>query len=71
MNCNRCGTPIIPGENSCRFCGAVENFTERKYIDVPEIIDFVEPEIIDFTTGEDDVVVSSDAKPATPSVGFK
>ena len=68
MNCNRCGTPIIPGENSCRFCGAVENFTERKYIDVPEIIDFVEPEIIDFTTGEDDVVVSSDAKPATPSV---
>jgi uncharacterized OB-fold protein len=42
MNCNRCGTPIIPGENSCRFCGAVENFTERKYIDVPEIIDFVE-----------------------------
>lgn len=68
MNCNRCGTPIIPGENSCRFCGAVENFTERKYIDVPEIIDFVEPEIIDFTTGEDDVVVSSDAKPATPAV---
>ena len=68
MNCNRCGTPIIPGENSCRFCGAVENFTERKNIDVPEIIDFVEPEIIDFTTGEDDVVVSSDAKPATPAV---
>lgn len=68
MNCNRCGTPILPGENSCRFCGAVENFTERKNIDVPEIIDFVEPEIIDFTTGEDDVVVSSDAKPATPAV---
>lgn len=67
MNCNRCGTPIIPGENSCRFCGAVENFTERKYIDVPEIIDFIEPEIIDFTTGEDDVVVSSDAKPVEPT----
>lgn len=67
MNCNRCGTPILPGEDTCRFCGAVGNYSERKNIVAPEIIDFVEPEIIDFTTGEDDVVVSGEAKPATPT----
>jgi hypothetical protein len=53
MNCNKCGTPILPGENSCRFCGTVGDYSKRNY-------EQVKPEIIDFTTGEDDVVIIND-----------
>ena len=38
MNCNKCGTPILPGENTCRFCGAIGDFSIRK--EKPEIISF-------------------------------
>lgn len=38
MKCNKCGTPIIPGEDNCRICGNKNDFSERT----------VEPEIIDF-----------------------
>lgn len=37
MKCNKCGTPIIPGENACRICGNT-NFSER--VKEPEVIDF-------------------------------
>ena len=38
MNCNKCGTPIIPGENTCRFCGTSNNFSKRE--EKHEIIGF-------------------------------
>ena len=38
MKCNKCGTPIIPGENNCRICGNKTDFSER--VKEPEIIDF-------------------------------
>lgn len=53
MNCNKCGTPILPGENSCRFCGTVGDYSKRSH-------DEIKPEIIDFTTGDDDVVIIDD-----------
>lgn len=53
MNCNKCGTPILPGENSCRFCGTVGDYSKRTYEET-------KPEIIDFTTGDDDVVIIDD-----------
>lgn len=64
MNCNKCGTPIIPGENTCRFCGSCNDFSKRE--PKPEIIGFddidylsakkaLDSEIIDFMIGEDDV----------------
>lgn len=63
MNCNKCGTPIIPGENTCRFCGTSNNFSKRE--EKHEIIGFddidllsnnnQEAEIIDFMIGEDEV----------------
>lgn len=37
MKCNKCGTPIIPGEKTCRICGNT-NFSER--VKEPEVIDF-------------------------------
>lgn len=53
MNCNKCGTPILPGENSCRFCGTVGDYSKRTHEET-------KPEIIDFTTGDDDVVIIDD-----------
>jgi hypothetical protein len=53
MNCNKCGTPILPGENSCRFCGTVGDYSKRDHEET-------KPEIIDFTTGDDDVVIIDD-----------
>ena len=38
MKCNKCGTPIIPGEDNCRICGNKNDFSERT--NEPEIIDF-------------------------------
>lgn len=40
MKCNKCGTPIIPGESTCRICGNKTDFSERG--NEPEIIDFPE-----------------------------
>ena len=42
MKCNKCGTPIIPGENTCRICGNQADFSER--VKEPEIIDFLDDE---------------------------
>lgn len=42
MKCNKCGTPIITGENTCRICGNQADFSER--IKEPEIIDFLDEE---------------------------
>jgi len=44
MKCNKCGTPIIPGENACRICGNT-NFSER--IKEPEVIDFPDLDLED------------------------
>ena len=48
MKCNKCGTPIIPGEDTCRICGNKTDFSKREK--EPEIIDFpedvIEPEEI-------------------------
>ena len=72
MNCNKCGTPILPGENSCRFCGTVGDFSERKHVEVkPEIIDFninEKIEVIDFMIGEDEVSV--DPEPTHETIDF-
>lgn len=40
MKCNKCGTPIIPGEATCRICGNKADFSKREK--APEIIDFPE-----------------------------
>lgn len=40
MKCNKCGTPIIPGESTCRICGNKADFSKREK--APEIIDFPE-----------------------------
>lgn len=40
MKCNKCGTPIIPGESTCRICGNKADFSKREK--EPEIIDFPE-----------------------------
>lgn len=40
MKCNKCGTPIIPGESTCRICGNKTDFSKREK--EPEIIDFPE-----------------------------
>jgi len=40
MKCNKCGTPIIPGESTCRICGNKADFSKR--VKEPEIIDFPE-----------------------------
>lgn len=40
MKCNKCGTPIIPGENTCRICGNKTDFSKREK--APEIIDLPE-----------------------------
>lgn len=77
MNCNKCGTPILPGENTCRFCGTINDFSAR----VPEqpkleIIDFDieenvikrEPKIINFMLAEDEV--SIDPEPAKEVIDF-
>ena len=64
MNCNKCGTPIIPGENTCRFCGTSNNFSKREEkheiigfddIDLLDNDNIQEAEIIDFMIGEDEV----------------
>lgn len=66
MNCNKCGTPIIPGENACRFCGAVDDFSIRVPVEPkPEIIGFDmydEIQVVDFTIGEDDVSIDTEPK---------
>lgn len=69
MNCNKCGTPILPGENICRFCGAMDDFSKRMPVEPkPEIIDFNiydEVEVVDFMIGEDDVLINSEPKEET------
>lgn len=66
MNCNKCGTPILPGENTCRFCGSVDNFSARKGKEkTPEIIGFdIEEkiEIIDFSLSEDEVAINPEPR---------
>ena len=59
MNCNKCGTPILPGEHICRFCGAIDDFSKREKEDIDH-------EIIDFTAGEDDVVIIDDDEDLIP-----
>ena len=65
MNCNKCGTPILPGENTCRFCGAIGDFSVRK--EKPEIISFDDIndnyERINFSLGEDEVSINPEQKP--------
>lgn len=65
MNCNKCGTPILPGENTCRFCGAIGDFSIRK--EKPEIIGFDDIEDnyerINFALGEDEVSIIPETKP--------
>ena len=68
MNCNKCGTPIIPGEHTCRFCGTSDNFSKREpkhEIIGFDDIDYVEDnnkeaEIIDFMIGEDEVSLNDE-----------
>lgn len=65
MNCNKCGTPILPGEHTCRFCGAVDDFSKRVPIEPkPEIIDFNidDVEVVDFMIGEDEVTITPEPK---------
>lgn len=68
MNCNKCGTPILPGEHSCRFCGAVGDYSIRKVnVPEPEIIDFnidinEVAEIVDFAISEDEVSMTPEPK---------
>lgn len=45
MKCNKCGTPIIPGEDTCRICGNKTDFSKRE-IDA-EVIDFPEEVVSD------------------------
>ncbi len=61
MNCNKCGTPILPDENSCRFCGTVGDYSKRSHEET-------KPEIIDFTTGDDDVVIIDDESEKVESI---
>ena len=72
MNCNKCGTPILPGENTCRFCGAIGEFSIRK--EKPEIIGFDEIEdnyeCIDFTLDEDEVSINPEPKEEPVIIGF-
>ena len=44
MKCNKCGTPIIPGEKACRICGNTD-FSER--VKEPEVIDFPDLDLDD------------------------
>ena len=69
MNCNKCGTPIIPGENTCRFCGTSNNFSKREekheiigFDDIDYIVEknSKEAEIIDFMIGEDEVSLNDE-----------
>lgn len=72
MNCNKCGTPIIPGENTCRFCGTSNNFSKREEkheiigfddIDLLDNDNIQEAEIIDFMIGEDEVSLNDGESP--------
>lgn len=69
MNCNKCGTPILPGEKVCRFCGSIDDFSKRLPVEPkPEIIDFNiydEVEVVDFMIGEDDVSINPEPKEET------
>ena len=38
MKCNKCGTPIISGENRCRFCGTTLPIKKVDVIKEPELI---------------------------------
>ena len=38
MKCNKCGTPIISGENRCRFCGSTIVIKKPEVIKEPELI---------------------------------
>lgn len=65
MNCNKCGTPILPGEHTCRFCGAIDDFSKRVPVEPkPEIIDFNidDVEVVDFMIGEDEVSITPEPK---------
>ena len=68
--CNKCGTPIIHGDKNCRFCGS-SDFSEKEYVkkyEEVEIIGFNEPEIIDFTTDEDEVSIPTTSEPKVEEV---
>lgn len=51
MKCNKCGTPIIPGEDNCRICGNKNDFSERtkevELIDFPDDIKGVSMDLPD------------------------
>ncbi len=42
MKCDKCGTPIIPGEDTCRICGTKANVLKRRVS--PDIIDLPDDE---------------------------
>lgn len=44
MKCNKCGTPIIPGEDTCRICGAKADALKRRVS--PDIIDLPDEETV-------------------------
>lgn len=72
MKCNKCGTPIIPGESTCRICGNKADFSKR--VKEPEIIDFPEEieekvevkEVVSELPDLVDIVDIEDVKPEEP-----
>ena len=74
MKCNKCGTPIIPGESTCRICGNKADFSKREK--APEIIDFPEEieekvevkEVVNELPDLVDIVDIEDVKPEEPTL---